>query len=83
MNNNWQLQEAKSKFSQLVDQALSQGEQFVTRHGKPAVVVISVEKYRSLNRFQDSLVDFLVDSPLKGVGVEFERSKDTGREVEL
>jgi len=31
MNNIWQLQEAKSKFSKLIEQALANGAQIVTR----------------------------------------------------
>ena len=35
----WQLQEAKAKFSELVQKAIDEGPQTVTRHGKDAVVV--------------------------------------------
>ena len=37
----WQLQEARRRFSEVVDQALADGPQRVTRHGKQAVVVRS------------------------------------------
>ena len=33
-DNTWQLQDAKSKFSQLVENAMSSEPQFVTKHGK-------------------------------------------------
>ena len=42
----WQLQEAKSRFSELVETVLLKGAQTVTRHGKPTVVLISVEEYQ-------------------------------------
>lgn len=42
----WQLQEAKSRFSELVDTVILRGAQTVTKHGKPAVVVISAEEYQ-------------------------------------
>jgi len=42
----WQLQEAKSHFSELVETVISKGAQTVTKHGKPAVVVISAEEYQ-------------------------------------
>jgi prevent-host-death family protein len=42
----WQLQEAKSRFSELVETVLLKGPQTVTKHGKPAVVVISAEEYQ-------------------------------------
>ena len=37
----WQLQEAKSRLSQVVDHALREGPQTITLRGKPAVVVVS------------------------------------------
>jgi len=37
----WQLQEAKSRFSELVDCTLAEGPQLVTRRGAEAVVVIA------------------------------------------
>jgi antitoxin Phd len=42
----WQLQEAKSRFSELVETAILNGAQTVTKHGKPAVVIISAEEYQ-------------------------------------
>ena len=44
----WQLQEAKSKFSELVRRTLEEGPQTITRHGREAVVMISDEEYRRL-----------------------------------
>ena len=41
----WQLQEAKAKFSELVQKAIEEGPQTVTRHGKEAVVILSAEEY--------------------------------------
>ena len=47
-HNIWQLQEAKSKFSELVDKTLSNGVQFVTRRGKKAVAVMPIDEYERL-----------------------------------
>ncbi len=44
----WQLQEAKNKFSQLVEKARKFGPQIVTKHGKEAVVVLSFKDYKEL-----------------------------------
>lgn len=44
----WQLQHAKNRFSELVEAALRKGPQEVTRHGKPAVVVVAKEEYDRL-----------------------------------
>lgn len=79
----WQLQEAKNKFSSLVNQAKTQGPQIVTRHGEKVAVVISFEEYRQLSRPRESLVDFFQRSPLSDVDLELTRSKELPREVEL
>ena len=44
----WQLQDAKNRFSAVVDAALSGFPQRVTRRGKPIVVVLSVDEYERL-----------------------------------
>ena len=44
----WTLQDAKNKFSAVVDAALAGTPQEVTRRGKPAVVVLSVDEYHRL-----------------------------------
>lgn len=42
----WTLQDAKNRFSAVVDAALAGVPQEVTRRGKPAVVVMSVVEYQ-------------------------------------
>ena len=44
----WKLQDAKNKFSALVDAAIGGEPQHVTRRGKPAVVVMGSGLYRHL-----------------------------------
>lgn len=39
----WQVQEAKNRFSEVIDRALQDGPQLVTRHGKPVVRVVAVQ----------------------------------------
>ena len=41
----WTLQDAKNRFSAVVDAAMAGQPQQVTRRGKPAVVVVSVAEY--------------------------------------
>lgn len=77
----WQLQEAKAKFSQLVQKAMDEGPQTVTRHGKEAVVVLSVEEYEKLNRRKPSILEVLMSGP-EG-DLDLEREQDRGREVEF
>ena len=48
----WPLQDAKNKFSAVVDAALAGEPQRVTRRGHPAVVVLAVEEYDRLCRLE-------------------------------
>jgi len=45
----WQLQEAKARFSELIDDTLEKGPQIVTRRGIDTAVVVSVEEWRRLS----------------------------------
>ena len=62
----WQLQEAKAKFSELVQKTLDEGPQTVTRHGKDVVVVIAVEEFRKLSARRPSLLEDLMSGPEEG-----------------
>jgi prevent-host-death family protein len=79
----WQLQEAKNKFSRLVEKARYEGPQFVTRHGKETVVVISVEDYQKMVKPESNLFNFIQSSPLSKVSLIIERDKSTARDIEL
>ena len=50
----WPLQDAKNKFSAVVNAALAGEPQKVTRRGHPAVVVLSAEEYDRLCRLERS-----------------------------
>ncbi|MGQ9848969.1 MAG: type II toxin-antitoxin system Phd/YefM family antitoxin [Aggregatilineaceae bacterium] len=63
MSNIWQLQEAKSRFSELIDRALEKGAQVVTRRGKKVVVVLPYEEYGRLITPQDNLAHFCAILP--------------------
>lgn len=80
---NWQLQEAKNQFSTVVEKALTDGYQVVTRHGQPAVVVMSMEDFRKLKPRAQSLARFLADSPLTDLGGPPKRQRDLPRKVTL
>ena len=81
----WQLQTAKARFSELFRRARTEGPQCVTRQGKEAVVVVRAEEFEKLKRRsrKTSLVQFFVESPLVGSGVDLERAPDFGRKVKL
>jgi len=48
----WQLQDAKNRFSALVNAALAGEPQQVTRRGEPAVVMLAVDEYERLRRLE-------------------------------
>ena len=75
MNRIWQLQEAKNKLSEVVDEAMQNGPQLITRRGIEAAVVISFADYRKMVAKQEKLTVFFRESPL--VGVELDLVRDT------
>jgi prevent-host-death family protein len=77
----WALQDAKAKFSELVNICLENGPQLVTRHGREAVVIMSVEDYEQTARTGKNLKDFFLSAPR--VDLNIDRSRDTGRELNL
>jgi prevent-host-death family protein len=85
MNNNniWQLQDAKSKFSQLVEKAMHNKPQFVTKHGNNAVVILSFEEYKKIIKPKKDLISFFRCSPFLDFELEIIRVKDFPRDIEL
>ncbi len=79
----WQLQEAKAKFSELVDEVLHDGYQTITRNGKPVVVVLSQEEFEQYVKPEENLIDFFMKAPLQDEELDLTRDKDTGRELDL
>jgi prevent-host-death family protein len=80
----WQLQDAKSKFSQVVNRAIKDGPQIVTRHGEEVVVILSVDDYHRMIKPKPSLLALLLESPLMNSGLEILRDReDFGREISL
>lgn len=79
----WPLYEAKNKFSELIDKALAQGPQVVTRRGEAVVVILSKDEYNRLKKSEPSLVEFFRTSPLVGVELDLERDKSLPRDVQL
>ena len=83
----WKLQDAKNRLSEVVDRAVTEGPQTITRRGDPVAVVISTVEYRKLTKPRQTLVEFLHNSPLAEAMAEydldFSRSTDTGRPVDL
>ena len=81
MSTQWQLQDAKNKFSEVVNRAISTGPQEITRHGKKTAVVLSFAEYGRLRKRKLSIVEFFRRSPLRGINLE--RQVDFPRDVHL
>jgi antitoxin Phd len=69
----WKLHEAKNHFSKVVDCAIKEGPQEVTKRGEHAVVILSFSLYQELSKPKENLVNFFRNSPLYGVELDLER----------
>lgn len=78
----WQLQEAKQRLSEVVRRALKDGPQVVTRHGREAVVVVSVEQFAKLGGPRLDFKEFLREAPDLG-RLKTRRDRKRARRVTL
>jgi len=80
----WSVQDAKNRFSEVVE-AARRRPQTVTKHGKPAVVIVAADEYDRLRKLQQlkspSFAQMLLAMPQGGV--EFERLRTTPRDIEF
>ena len=79
----WQLQEAKTRFSEVVERAISQGVQTVTKHGRPAVVIVSIEEYQRSQPPKKSLLAALRECPEDLTELVGKRSSEPARRIKL
>jgi antitoxin Phd len=79
---NWQLAEAKNKFSDLIHRALTEGPQKITRRGVETAVVLSAEEYQRLTGGRPSFKEYLMQGP-SFEGLDLKRDQSPGRVVEL
>lgn len=77
------LKDAKAGFSGLVDEAIKGKFVTITRHGKPAAVLVSVEAAdiarKALKKKRPGLVSYLRTFP----GSELERNRSPSRDLKL
>jgi antitoxin Phd len=86
----WQVQQAKSRFSEVLEAAETGGPQIITKHGTETAVVLSIEEYRTLRNptTQLSFVDYLLSGPKltdeehEAIFGSLRDPKDTGRNVD-
>ena len=81
----WQLQEAKARFSEVVRRAKQDGPQHVTVHDREEVVVIGADDFRRLagEPTGEALVDALRTSPHRSTSIEPPRVRMPVRDVDL
>ncbi|WP_374434344.1 type II toxin-antitoxin system Phd/YefM family antitoxin [Tabrizicola sp.] len=79
----WTLQDAKNRFSEVVDAALGGRPQEVTRRGKPAVVVVSAADYARLTAEAGQSRGRFVDHLLAFPGGDIDRAGAKPRDVSL
>jgi prevent-host-death family protein len=78
----WQLQEAKNKFSEVVEEALQHGPQIITRRGIETAIVLSFAEYRKLTLSRKKLSDFFRESPMAEVDLDLTRDT-SGRRSDI
>ncbi len=84
----WGLARAKAQLSEVVDRAMTEGPQEITKSGKDAVVIVSKKDWMKReepkqNMPQRSAADFWLNSPLRGSGIKLKPIKGKLREVEF
>ena len=50
MSKTWQVQDAKARFSELLETSLTEGPQIVTRRGVEAAVLVPIDEWRRLEK---------------------------------
>jgi antitoxin Phd len=80
----WQLQEAKNKFSRVIEDAVNSGPQIITRRGVEVAIVISYASYQKMVASRGKLSDFFRESPLVGIDLDLARDEsDARKDIEL
>lgn len=79
----WQIQDAKNKFSEMIEEATRHGPQVITRRGVEAAVALSYDEYRKMLLGQQKLSEFFQESPLAGIDLDLERDVSAARDIRL
>lgn len=79
----WAVAQAKARFSRVIDRAISEGPQLITRSGRKAVVVVSAKEWQRKAQVEGNLAEFFAASPLRGAPIRITRSKAKRRPIEL
>jgi prevent-host-death family protein len=79
----WSVADAKARLSELLDRAVNDGPQAITRRGREIAIVVSVEEWHKKSSRSGSLAGFLAASPLRDSGLDIERVDAPARDVAL
>ena len=85
----WGLADAKAKLSEVVDRAMREGPQHITKHGRPAVVLVTEDEWERVSGGR-TLKHVLTDPRVRGLMTDEERQAmlfrdpaDQGRVIEF
>lgn len=76
----WPIQEAKTKFSRVIENAVNRRPQIVTKRGVEIAVVLSFAEYQQMISSRESLSAFFRNSPLAKADLNLARDKSTVRQ---
>jgi prevent-host-death family protein len=79
----WTVAEAKAKFSKMLDRAIAEGPQTITRRGRTAAIVVDADEWNRKTKRVGTLADFFASSPLRGSGLKLQRQKGRLRKIDL
>lgn len=79
----WQLQEAKAKFSRVINEAVCDGYQTITKNGEPVAYVVSKKEFDRYLQPNKTLVEVFRDCPYPDAEIDIARAQDAMREIDL
>jgi prevent-host-death family protein len=86
----WSIAKAKAQLSEVVHLAEKTGPQKISRSGREIAVIVSVEEWKGLKQSaarppekEESVYDFLMNSPLVGSGLKMPRRSTKLRPLDL
>jgi len=79
----WTVAEAKAKFSEVIERAMADGPQTITRNGRTAAVIVGADEWQRKTKRVGNLAEFFAQSPLRESGLKMRRIKDRPRKINL
>jgi prevent-host-death family protein len=79
----WTVAQAKAKFSEIIERAMSEGPQTITRNGHKAAVVVGADEWQRKTKRVGNLAEFFAESPLRDSGLKIRRIQQRPRKVNL